>query len=358
MINLMFLLSNLPSYLTFNRNCRNFMREQEEYLMQCLRDNDSTDFGRKHGFREITSVAEYQERIPLTEYGDYEPYIERLKRSGGKVLTEERIIMLELSSGSTSASKYIPYTAGLKGDFMMGVRPWLFDLFLHHRSLLWGKSYWSISPIDQTGQRTASGIPIGFEDDTGYFGAVQSFILSRMFVVPGEIKQIGDIEDFRYVTLLFLVSEKKLTLISIWNPTFLTLLLDFFLDNHDRILRDIREGEIRPVNGSRIPESLLRRSRKNTARAMELDSIINAYGLSNDRCTEDSRRRGIFSRVWPRLKVISCWDQGNSKAAAEMLRQYFGDILIQGKGLLATEGMVTFPLSGIGHVVSYRSHFF
>jgi hypothetical protein len=63
--------------------------------------------------------------------------------------------------------------------------------------------------------------------------------------------------------------------------------------------------------------------------------------------------------VWPRLALISCWtDAGASRHLFE-LREFFPDVEIQGKGLLATEGCVSFPLVGRpAPVLAIRSHFF
>lgn len=63
--------------------------------------------------------------------------------------------------------------------------------------------------------------------------------------------------------------------------------------------------------------------------------------------------------AFPRLKLISCWDQGSSRPHAEMLRARFPGVRVQGKGLLATEGIVTLPLEGLGMpVLAVDSGFF
>lgn len=59
---------------------------------------------------------------------------------------------------------------------------------------------------------------------------------------------------------------------------------------------------------------------------------------------------------WPRLKLISCWTDGNSSLWAEHLRKAFQRVPIQGKGLLATEGCVTIPFRG-RHPCAIRSHY-
>jgi hypothetical protein len=56
------------------------------------------------------------------------------------------------------------------------------------------------------------------------------------------------------------------------------------------------------------------------------------------------RRSGLSpSDVWPNLAVISAWADGEAARDAEQARQLFGGAVLQPKGLLATEGVVTIP---------------
>lgn len=62
-------------------------------------------------------------------------------------------------------------------------------------------------------------------------------------------------------------------------------------------------------------------------------------------------------QFWPRLRLISCWNDAQATLGAEKLQKMFPQVRVQGKGLLATEGVVTIPFNG-RHVLSIRSHFF
>ena len=42
---------------------------QEELLLSLLKQNQDTEYGRESGFSDIHSVREYQERVPIREYG-------------------------------------------------------------------------------------------------------------------------------------------------------------------------------------------------------------------------------------------------------------------------------------------------
>ena len=46
------------------------MKEQEKILYNLLAENKDTEYGKKYGFGEITSIQDFQEKVPVTEYKD------------------------------------------------------------------------------------------------------------------------------------------------------------------------------------------------------------------------------------------------------------------------------------------------
>ena len=70
-------------------------------------------------------------------------------------------------------------------------------------------------------------------------------------------------------------------------------------------------------------------------------------------------RANRFDRVFPKLKLISCWADGSAADYIDAVRERFPGVCIQPKGLLATEGFASFPLVGEeGSRLSIYSHFF
>jgi hypothetical protein len=282
--------------------------------------------------------------LPLTTYEDYLPYIERIANGEKNILTAEPVQLFELSSGSTSASKMIPYTRTLKAEFGRCLSSWITDLYTSHPALITGPAYWSISPLTEGRRRTPAGIPIGFEDDSEYLGPFGAWIESAL-AVPNSVKHIRDVSAFQYVTLLFLLKCKNLRLISIWNPTFLTLLLASLNQLWDSLLKDIANGSITPP--AAIEENLLRtfsqKLKPDIQRARELSKI-----KPND-----------HGAIWKELVLISCWTDGASEPYAIELQTEFPGVAVQPKGLLTTEAFVSFPLTGkTGAALAVTSHYF
>src|SRR5258708_38259372 len=94
--------------------------------------------------------------------------------------------MLENTSGSSTAAKYIPYTASLRREFQRALGAWMFDLHAHQPAMVCGPAYWAITPLAREPEITAGGLRVGFENDTDYLGPAERFLLRKILAVPQE----------------------------------------------------------------------------------------------------------------------------------------------------------------------------
>jgi hypothetical protein len=334
--NALWIASCLPEWRRFQRAAERVQETQAELLSRYMIQNKATEYGECYQFNAITSPSQYQARVPLTTYDDYIEYITRIGEGARSVLTNEPVRMFELSSGSTVASKLIPYTHQLKAEFQRGIAPWIYNLYTSIPELQGGPAYWSITPLTDGKRFTSSGIPIGFESDSEYLGLFGKWLVDSVMAVPNAVKNISDVDTFRYVTLLHLLRQPDLRLISVWNPTFLSLLIESLPKWWDSLLYDIERGIV-----SRADMEI------RFARKQELARALRAFSPTD---TES---------LWPRLRLISCWMDGAFAAYARGLAEMFPQAELQAKGLLATEAFVSVPIVGLeGGVLSIRSHFF
>jgi hypothetical protein len=349
--NTLWYLSNLPESLAFQLARRNVAGAQAKLLLRLLRRNASSDFGRRHDFASIRSVAEYQARVPLSTYEDYQAAIEAIGAGQPEVLTQEPVLLLEPTSGSTAATKHIPYTATLKAEFQRAIALWMVDLFSHTPALFGGQAYWSVTPVTQRNQRTSGGMPLGFEEDSEYFGGWQRYLIQTVMAVPPLVRLIDDMETFRYVTLLFLLRSRALAFISVWNPTFLSLLVNRLPDWWPQLSADIAAGTLStpaPLAPD-LQQQLTSLNRPDPRRAEEIRAI---FQTANDSAA-------LHAQLWPHLRLISCWAEAQAALYIPQLARLFPQAKIQGKGLIATEGFISFPLTNQpGAALALRSHFF
>jgi hypothetical protein len=381
----------LPDALRFRRaisSAEGVRAAQEGLLLSLLRQNRDTAYGRRQDFGSIRTVADYQRRVPLTEYEDLAPAVERIGLGHQGELTAERVRLLEPTSGSSAPTKHIPYTASLKREFRRAIAPWIVDLFRRDPGLLAGQAYWSVTPIARAHARTPGGIPIGFEEDGEYLSPLQRRLVGATMAVPPEVKGLQDMETFRYVTLLFLLRSPALALVSVWSPTFLTLLVEPLAEWWPRLAEDVERGVIsgppapRQAGESPAPpgrdgqnRAVLRRLEAHCTpdpgRAAEVRRIC-----AGARWAQGTGAAGaVHRRLWPRLRVISCWADAQAGPYAAQALRLFPQARLQPKGLIATEGIVSLPLAppgpldstgppgppglpGPGAVLAVRSHFF
>ena len=336
----------------FDRSCRRVAATQTRLLRHLLFANRQTCFGARHDFDRIDTLRDYQARVPPATYQDFDALIQRIAAGEDNVLTAERVQLLEPTSGTTGGEKLIPYTASLRRQFQRGVAAWIADLFSRRPAVRRGRAYWSISPALGPSRKSSGGLRIGFADDAEYLGRLESFALRRLLVVPGDMARVPDMTAFRYCTLLFLLAAEDLSLVSIWNPTFLVTLLASLEEWHERLCDDLSRGEINPPVPlpADLAPALHAGLRPAPRRAAQLKDIIGkAAGTRGDK----------LQHVWPRLALISCWTDAAAGLFLPPLRALFPAVEIQPKGLLATEAFVSFPLvAQAGAVLAVRSHVF
>lgn len=342
LLNLPWLAANVPGYLQFRQALANPEQAQRSLLRNYLKKNAGTAFGQAHGFATIRTAEEYRQRVPLALWEDLAPWVERIAAGEPSVLTRSAVRNLELTSGSSAAAKRIPYTAELQAEIRRAVAPWIVDLYAHRPRITRGTAYWSITPLALEEERREGPVPVGFEEDAEYLGGVWRRLADATLAVPGTVRHVRDSDAFRYVTLLFLLRRRDLSLISVWHPSFLTLLMAALPRFWDSLLRDVERGGLTPPGP--IPEpvrqALAARLAARPLRAAELR-----------RTSPD-----LPSRIWPRLGLISCWGDAHAALSLPELAQVFPGVEIQPKGLLATEGFVTIPFAG-AWPIALRSHF-
>ena len=280
--------------------------------------------------RETTYGARYArfEDLPLVTWDDMAPWMARQQAGEANVVTRERVACWEPTSGSSGAPKLVPHTPSLRGAFTRMFAHWAHDLLTHGPGLRTGKFWFSVSPqFDAPGaaggvplrapppvagalrgptappqEAPGDGAPVGMEDDRDYLAGWTGRLFRPWFLTPPGLRRVRDPETWRRTVARFLCGEPGLEGMSLWSPTLLHVLLDWMEAHADELPRGHLIGDWRAL--------------------------------------------------WPALKLVSVWDAGSAAAPAARLRERLhageaGSLLVQGKGLLATEAPLTIPLVGI-----------
>ncbi|MDW8330501.1 MAG: GH3 auxin-responsive promoter family protein [Cyclobacteriaceae bacterium] len=81
---------------------------QNRTLMRIVRQAEQTAFGRDHGFSNIRTYEDFKKQVPIRDYEELKPYIDRILQGEENVLWKGKPAYLAKTSGTTSGVKYIP----------------------------------------------------------------------------------------------------------------------------------------------------------------------------------------------------------------------------------------------------------
>lgn len=252
-------------------------------------------------------------KLPITNYDDWNEAIVKQKKTGQDILSKH-VSHYQATSGSSASIKWIPYNKEYKKQLDIAANTWLNDLYCKYPKLKGGKHYWSLSWVPNNLRDKVK------TNDATLFDPFKQLLLNQIFPVPDSVAHADTIEESMYQTVKHLVDTPSLKLISVWSPTFFIELMELIMTQKSKLLREIK-------------------SHRQKRRLKNITKIQDIH------------------RLWPKLALISAWDTSHSNAYAKELQDLFPDTPFQGKGLWATEGVVTIPLNN-KYYLAYQSHFY
>ena len=306
------------------------LRYQEELLMSILRDNADTEFGRAHGFADINSIEEFQNRVPVAEYDDYAPFIERMVNGEENVLVSEHISHYNKTSGTLGLPKYIPLSekqVSICGKYHA----------LHANAVISKQIGYSwnngkgINLAEGRAEVLESGATYGSASSVAVKGGPFKNISSKIYTSPIEAKQPESGVITRYMHARFALSERKVTYIV---ATFSSIIMEMFSyieHNWEMLVRDIENGTI--DDSVDLPDevraSLMKKIKPDPRRAAELRAAFEA-GFD----TPWARR------LWPKMQYMYSAGGANFAPYTEKLRKKVlgEDMPIFYFGVSASEG--------------------
>ena len=415
-LNRLFIFFCKKSYKDFVSNIKSkskIRKTQVKILLEILKTNKNTEYLKNfetesqilNAENEKELIEKFQNKIPVVNYEDIKEFVEKEKSGENNVLLSDKIKLFELTSGSTSDVKYIPYTEKFLKSYMNGVFAWIYNLYQNNKRLFLGSSYWSVSPILKREAVTSGGIRVGIEDDTSYFDKVSAFFLNKLFTVPKEIKNIQNMEDFLLITAVFLLLSENLAMISVWSPSFLMILLDFIEKNYKVICQIVKSEDLGTEffadknlgnkkyfqiiqkkyrklwkkNRSKFLINYFEKYEKNILSKNDKTQNLEIMGGNNEnkivienKNSETKSGNKIvenfvdYSVIWEKLSLVSCWADSDSYEIFIKLKEKLNfdkknmNLKFQGKGLMSTECIVSFPLENVenGSVAAYNSFFY
>lgn len=213
---------------------------------------------------------------------------------------------------------------------------WLGSLYQHYPELKNTTHYWSVSWLPESQRKLTHNQNLN--DDSALLSFSKRMLTKVTQSVPTEIALAESAEDAMFATATYLVADEHLGLISVWSPTFALQLLEIIQLHQDEIVETLQVGQWQRQSLQFLEAP------KNKLQSCKLRHLN----------LEDAQS---WKMLWTKLTLISSWDTASAEHWAAILKQKISGIAFEGKGLWATEGVVTIPLEG-HYPLMYQSHFY
>ena len=299
----------------------------EKNLKALLRDNCNTEFGMKHHFSSIRSLADYRREVPLSCYDDYAEDFARIFNGEENILFSYDVRYRIMTSGSTNLKK----------------RTVLTNEALRRYSCYTFFMPYVILPEEGPGACFFSGFFYRPKpEETTVLSSAFHYSLYRrriiqddFFVGGGDSVFTGEIKDILYFKCrLALATEDIHDILSV----FLYDLIRFFQyleENSALLLEDLSTNTINPA--IKLPQKqreILEKLPPVSAERLQLLREEFAKGFD-----------GIVRRIWKNVRFVNGIGGKGFESQEAEIRRYIGDLPIVYFSYAASECLLAVPLA-------------
>lgn len=296
-------------------------------LDRILALNGGTEYGRRHGL-DGPAPRKVFERLPVTTYADYAPYVERTAAGEQNLLSGEPVVYFSTTSGTTGPPKMIPVT---RRQMRMAVSTRFTSMGLALRAgvLRPMRGRFMTIMTEHVAGRTAGGLPKGTATGGG-FQQLETFT-DLILTSPGDVVRVHDQATSRYLHLLFGLREEHLWTIVAFFPSNILFTLRVLQTRSTQLLRDLADGSLNP--DLELPSDararLLQRLRPEPARARALTRLL-------------ERDQFTVGDIWPDLGAVLTATGGAFRFYTDQLKPLLGNVAIFSPVYSASEGTMGF----------------
>ncbi|MFQ5635226.1 MAG: GH3 auxin-responsive promoter family protein, partial [Gammaproteobacteria bacterium] len=296
-------------------------------LNRILSMNRRTAFARSRGL-DGRSRRRVFETLPVTNYSDYAPYIDRTAAGEQNLLSGDSVVYFSNTSGTTGPPKMIPVT---KQQMSRGITTKLTAIGLAIRAGILPpmRGRFMNFMIDHVNPTTSGGLQTG-SAITGGFRKIAP-MHDLLMTSPADVSHIPDQAASRYLHLLFGLGEERLWTIVSFFPIAMLYSMRDMTAHAEELLRDLADGTItaRLNLQADVRRRLERRRSPDPARARKLAALL-------------ERGRFTIPDIWPDVTAILTTTGGAFRFYADQLRPHLGDVNIFSPVYSASEGTFGF----------------
>ncbi len=306
---------------------------QIRLLLDLIHHSRNTEYGRRYGFHAVSTPGEFQKKVPITGYGDYEGYISQILEGKKHVLTKEPAVYFCTSSGSVGEPKIVPITeADLNIQYVYAYGAVLGMVREHYGNLPETEVFGKIFQIGEFAKMYMdNGTMRGIRSSCIYQWLDRNSLFDASdYCVPKEVLFPDTLEDLLYVKVRFALDQPDIRAIHgvfinrVWG------VMDYIRRKWNLLLEDMEQGKVHeyiPL-GKKWREYVKENLPPNPVRARQLRSLF-----------PEEPGAGMVEKIWPDMRYILAAGGKPFSCYMDRLKEYTGTIPIHYYAYAASEGI-------------------
>jgi len=315
------------------RNCARANDLSRELLMQIVRDNKDTEYGKRYHFDQIHSIDDYKRLVPFSGYDDYAPYIERMVNNGEKnLITTYPIVQYAETSGSIGVPKKIPVSKQsmeIYTKYTITRVTALADAWHRthdHHKLPVGRGFNQLEIVDRT---LPDGTPLG--NISGSAAKSYKKLFPYYLTSPIPVLYPKGYIPMMYLKVRYALADRDTSFMFSVFMTNLVDMMNYIKNNWEWLVEDIRTGTFNP--DVKIDE-------ETKAELMKVTKPLPERAAELEREFRKGFDDPIIPRIWPKMSFISTIGTGGFAAYTRAMRSFSGSVPIDFQIYGASESMM------------------
>lgn len=259
---------------------------QRALLRALLERQAGTAFGQKYDFARLQDEREYRRAVPIHQYEDLRPLIERQEETKGACLTVEQPVGYTRTSGTTGQPKYLP------------VLPRTLDALARFQRLFSYSQYQGVPTIFEGRVLVLSGHAVEGTLATGApYGSLSGLLfdalplpIRRKDLLSPAVRAMTDPKARYWHAAACALADPELSVIATPNPSTLLKLMDIIREQFADLIDALAVR--RAVGGVAMPWI-------STHRQARLQALLR------------QRSELTYATLWPQLRAVIMWTGGN-----------------------------------------------
>lgn len=297
-----------------NCNYKSVSEVNFETLKNILHDNANTEYGTEHSFSKIKTIEDYRKNVPLSEYRDFEKYIDRMYDGEQNILTTYPIEVFVFTSGTVNKPKLIPLTKKALDVYSNNFKKDKNDLVRLNReknpkaSRLFVTIFRTDLSKPHDKHMLFSEIIYRYLYDNGCMNMSE-------YVGGKELLFDEQTLDVFYMKLWSAILDENIVLIESVYMYDLFQFFSFFEKNYKKVISNIREKV--------IPDSV-KLSDQVRKKLLELPVSADRLDFVERECSKGFEE--IVTRIWPKIQLVSGISSNKFKYENKGLDRYLGNV--------------------------------